>query len=97
MTELVIRNERPSDEIVDHANEIDDTTAAETVRVENAVDNQWFIIVSGPAGDDSGELTETDFEDMLALVEDIVGSAAEIKPYYELNRAEDEYLIRIEY
>lgn len=95
MTEVVIENETPPDSIVAEAKEILETTVVERVRVEDAVDRQWFIRVTGTFGDDDDELGQEEFDSVVGLVEDIVSTSI-VKPY-EGSETNNEYLIRIEY
>lgn len=83
MTELIIERREPPIVIQDDAEMIAEMDEAETVHIEDAVDNQWFVLVS--AGGES-------FEQFAQTVEEKLEGAPDA--YRTFN---DRQLIRIEY
>lgn len=100
MTVLVTEAESPPSEIVEDAQTIADKTVVQSVTVEDAVDDSWFIRVEGPTGD-QGEVykySEQEFEDCINTIEKVIsGNHSAIKDYYGVGQSNNQYLLRIEY
>lgn len=100
MTNLIIESESPPDAVIADAERIADGTVAKSVEVEDAVDDQWFIRVEGPAGDygDVYEMSEEEFDNLCETTREITqGPVSAFKTYYGVGPSNDKYLIRIEY
>lgn len=96
MTELIIENKKPPVEVQDDAKSIAEQDEAGSVHIEDAVDNQWFIRVTGSASNDG--LGEERFERFTELVENLLeGEPSAYKTFYGIGDENERYLIRIEY
>lgn len=94
MTTFVVSPAGPPAEVMDDAQRIADSVDVERVRVEDAVDLQWFIRIE----DSTHRMNKEEFDELKSEISSLVeGKNSAFKPYYGIGPDDDRCLVRIEY